>query len=47
MQLMTPVLILSDFTNAIKQTDIKGLAEADDHETVKELQVCLLLMCWL
>lgn len=26
------------FTNAIKQTDIKGLAEADDHETVKELQ---------
>ena len=24
----------------MKQADIKGMAEADDHETVKELQVC-------
>jgi hypothetical protein len=28
-----------DFSNTVKQTDIKGMAEADDHETVKELQV--------
>jgi hypothetical protein len=28
-----------DFSNTVKQSDIKGMAEADDHETVKELQV--------
>lgn len=26
------------FSNTVKQSDIKGMAEADDHETVKELQ---------
>lgn len=28
-----------DFSNTVKETDIKGMAEADDHEAVKELQV--------
>ena len=37
------VLFLLDFSNTISQASIKGMAEADDHETVKELQVCWML----
>ena len=33
------VNFILDFSNTVKQTDIKGMAEADDHEMVKELQV--------
>ena len=38
--LVKHVLFLLDFSNTISQASIKGMAEADDHETVKELQVC-------
>ena len=36
---MNVVYYVLDFSNTVNQVDIKGMAEADDHEMVKELQV--------
>ena len=39
---LTDFVLLSDFSNVISKQDVKTLAEADDQEVVREVQVSYL-----